>query len=424
MVPLAAEVYLDACATSPPAPAVLAAMADAAAEAWANPSSLHGFGLAAAERLERSRISIATHLGVEPDRLVFVSGGSEANHAALLGMAARMQPGRLLISAVEHPALAAAAAGLQARGWQVRALPVDRRGVVRLDRFEELLQAPTRLVSMIWGQSEVGALQPIEAIGARCRAAGVPFHTDAVQVVGHRSVNLGRLPVDLLSLTAHKLQGPRGIGALVLAPGVEIDPLIGGGGQEGGRRGGTESVALAAGFAAALDLAAARLYGHGGLDPLLPLRDRLLETLLGLEGVRLSGPDPADPDGRLPHHISLLVSDAAGRPLAGRALVRALWRHGYAVSSGSACSSSARGSSVRISSASTAGPGGDPQRLRPDASPVLLAMGYSPEEAASGLRLSLGPWLCEADLEGFPAALQQARADLAAVSAGCDGRDG
>ncbi|QPN66365.1 cysteine desulfurase family protein [Synechococcus sp. CBW1006] len=424
MVPLAAEVYLDACATSPPAPAVLAAMAAADAEAWANPSSLHGYGLAAAERLERSRFSIATHLGVEPDRLVFVSGGSEANHAALLGMAARMHPGRLLISSVEHPALAAAAARLQARGWQVQALPVDRRGVVRLDRLEELLQPPTRLVSVIWGQSEVGALQPIEAIGAGCRAAGVPFHTDAVQVVGHRGVDLGRLPVDLLSLTAHKLQGPRGIGALVLAPGVEIDPLIGGGGQEGGRRGGTEPVALAAGFATALDLAAARLHGHGGLDPLLPLRDRLLETLLRLEGVRLSGPDPADLDGRLPHHISLLVSDVAGRPLAGRDLVRALWRHGYAVSSGSACSSSVRGSSVRSRSTRTAGSGGDPRLLRPDASPVLLAMGYSPDEAASGLRLSLGPWLSQADLEGFPAALQRARADLTAVSAGNDGRAG
>jgi cysteine desulfurase len=386
-----AGVYLDACATSPPAAPVLQAMADAQAEAWANPSSLHGFGLAAAERLERSRLQVAAHLGADPGQLVFLSGGSEANHAALLGAAARLPPGRVLISAVEHPALVAAAAQLAQRGWEVQLLAVDDSGVVDLDVLERLLEPPTRLVSVLWGQSEVGTVQPIEAIGARCRAAGVLFHTDAVQVVGHRPVDLGQLPVDLLSCTAHKLQGPRGIGALALAPGVEISPLIGGGGQEGGRRGGTEPVALAAGFAAALDLAAGRLASQEGRDPLEPLRDRLLEALLALPGIRLSGPRPGEGSGRLPHHISLLVADPTGQPLPGRALVRALWREGYAVSSGSACSSGA-------------GSG---------ASPVLLAMGLPETVAASGLRISLGPWLQPEQLEGLPAALERARAAVA-----------
>ncbi|MFM7675853.1 MAG: cysteine desulfurase family protein [Synechococcus sp.] len=391
---MAAEVYLDACATSPPAPPVLAAMAAAHAEAWGNPSSLHGFGMAAAELLERSRMRVATHLGVEPAQLVFLSGGSEANHAALLGVAARLPPGRLLISAVEHPALVAAAAQLEARGWQLQRLPVDGFGVVDLEGLERWLEPPTRLVSVLWGQSEVGALQPIEAIGERCRAAGVLFHTDAVQVVGHRPVDLRRLPVDLLSCTAHKLQGPRGIGALALAAGVTVEPLIGGGGQEGGRRGGTEPVALAAGFAAALDLAEERLAAHGGRDPLEHLRDRLLAQLRALPGVRLSGPEPGQGWGRLPHHISLLVGDAAGRPLSGRSLVRALWEQGYAVSSGSACSN-AHGSG---------GAG---------ASPVLQAMGLPEPEAASGVRFSLGPWLAPEDLEGVAPALERARTAVA-----------
>jgi cysteine desulfurase len=389
-------IYLDACATSPPAPAVLAAMAQATAEAWANPSSLHRYGLAAAERLERSRDSLAAGLGCRSDELVIVSGGSEAIHLALLGGAASLEPGRVLLSAVEHPASFAAAEQLVRRGWQLGLVPVDRRGVVDLPALEALLAPPTRLVSILWGQSEVGALQPIEAIGARCREAGVLLHVDAVQVVGHQRVDFSCLPVDLLSCAAHKLQGPRGVGALLVRRGLSLGPLIGGV-QEGGRRGGTEPVPLAAGFAAALELATHRLEAHGGRDPMAALRDALLPSLLGLDGVRLSGPAPTDPAGRLPHHISLLVASDDGRPLPGRRLVQELARLGVAVSSGSACSSGA------------AGPG--PQG---GASAVLLAMGYPPAEAASGLRLSLGPWLDHADLVRVAGALDQARHAVAA----------
>ncbi len=384
--------YLDACATSPPAAEVLAAMALATAEAWANPSSLHRYGLAAADRLERSRQSLAAGLGCHGDELVVVSGGSEAIHLALLGAAAPLAPGRLLLSAVEHPASLAAAAQLVERGWQLELIPVDGRGVVDLNALAELLVPPTRMVSVLWGQSEVGSLQPIEAIGALCREVGVLFHVDAVQVVGHQPVDFSRLPVDLLSCAAHKLQGPRGVGALLVRRGLGLGPLIGGV-QEGGRRGGTEAVPLVAGFAAALELATARLEAHGGTDPIAARRDALLASLLALQGVRLSGPLPGDPAGRLPHHISLLVSDDDGRPLPGRPLVRALARLGLAVSSGSACTSAGGGSG---------------------ASAVLLAMGHGPEVAASGLRLSLGPWLEQVSLEGVPGALEQARRAVAA----------
>jgi len=392
--PLTPQVYLDSCATTPPAPEVLEAMAAVHGEAWANPSSLHGFGLAAGERLERSRQRIAEILGCTANQVIVTSGGTESIHMALLGVAADGPPGRLVISSVEHPATVAAATQLQRRGWQVERCPVDHLGVVDLEALERLLKPPTRLLSLIWGQSEVGTLQPIEAIGRRCREAGVLLHVDAVQVVGHQPVDFNRLPIDLLSLAGHKLQGPRGVGALLVRSDLELKPFIGGGGQESGRRGGTEPVALVAGLARALDLCHGRLLAHGGRDPVADLRDGLLDRLLLLPGVELSGPDPRDPTGprRLPHHISLLVAAPGGKPLSGRRLVQTIWQQGYAVSSGSACSS---------------GRGANPWGMAP--SPILRAMGFPDPVAASGLRISLGPWLTVQDLEGVPGAVERGK---------------
>ncbi|MFN6134519.1 MAG: cysteine desulfurase family protein [Synechococcaceae cyanobacterium] len=387
--------YVDACATSPPSEAALRAMAEAQRLAWANPSSLHGPGLEAAELLERSRQRLAGDLGCDADELVFCSGASEDIHMALLGVAAREEPGRLLISAVEHPATLAAAQALERRGWQIAEVPVDGTGLLRLEALAALLGPPTRLVSLIWGQSEVGALQPIVAAGELCRRRGVPLHVDAVQVVGHRLVQFRDLPVDLLSCCAHKLQGPRGIGTLLVRQGLPLRPLIGGGGQERGRRGGTEAVPLIAGFAAAVAEAVQPLRAGVGPQPLQVLRNQLLQELLAIPGVRLTGPEPGDAARRLPHHISVLVADRSGRPLPGRALVRAMARRGFALSSGSACS----------------GNGGL------SASPVLLAMGFSPEEAGSGMRISLGPWNNPEDLASLPMALAEAQAEVAGATA-------
>lgn len=381
--------YLDACATTPPAPAVLAAMMEAQAGAWANPSSLHGYGLAAAEDLERSRAAIAGALGARSDQVVFCSGGTEAAVAALWGLAADLPPGRLLISAVEHPAVAAGARLLQRLGWQLDVIPVDQLGRPDLQSLEPLLQPPTRLVSVIWGQNEVGTLAPIASIGALCRDRGIRFHSDAVQVIGHLPINLASLPVDALSFSAHKLQGPRGIGALVVGADVPLAPLIGGGPQEGGRRGGTEAAVLARGFAKALELAVARLAANGGSDPIAPERQALQDALLQLQGCRLTG----CPEQRLPHHISLLLASERGTPLPGRRIVAAMARQGLAISSGSACSSGLdRGS------------------------PVLRAMGYDAAWSAAGIRLSLGPWLAPADLAAVPAALERACAEVAQAS--------
>ena len=383
-------IYLDAAATTPVAAAVLETMLAVQEHGWANPSSLHGFGLAAAEALERARWQCAALLGCSPDELVFTSGGTESIHLALLGVAARLQPGRLLISSVEHPATEAAAQRLLAQGWQVQRLPVNRIGLVDQASLAEALGPPTRLVSLIWGQSEVGTLQDVQLLGRSCRLAGVPLHLDAVQVIGHQPIDLAALPVDLLSIAAHKFQGPRGIGALVVRRGLELRGFLGGGAQESRRRAGTEPVVLASGMARALQLAQERLTAAEGRDPLLEQRDRLLVELLDLSGLRLSGPDPRlEPLRRLPHHISVLVSGSDGRPLSGRALVREMWQEGFAISSGSACSSS--GSA---------------------ASPVLQALGCTREEAGSGLRISLGPWLGPEDLRGVASALDRARQRL------------
>jgi cysteine desulfurase len=384
-----APLYLDACAAAPPAELVLAAMVGAYQGAWANPSSLHGFGFAAADRLERSRQAIATALGFPASWLTFCSGGTEASHGALLGAASHLTKGRVVISAVEHPAVQAAARQLEAQGWELAIWPVDGVGRVDLAWLDRLLAPPTRLVSVLWGQSEVGTVQPIETIGAACRRAGVVFHSDAVQVLGHQPLAIATLPVDLLTFTAHKIQGPRGIGALVARPDLPIGALIGGGGQEAGRRGGTEAVALAAGFAAAIQLAQVRLQDGGGHDPLEPERDRLLAALESLDGVTVSGCRQR----RLPHHLSLVLTSASGNPLPGRQVVSGLWQRGLAVSSGTACASG-----------------------RASGSPVLGAMGYPPELAGSGLRLSLGPWLTSSQLDSLPdrvsAALAAVQADL------------
>jgi cysteine desulfurase len=384
-----APLYLDACAAAPPAEPVLAAMLGAYQGAWANPSSLHGFGFAAADSLERSRQAIATALGCPANWLTFCSGGTEAIHAALLGAASQLAKGRLVISSVEHPAVQAAARQLETQGWELAIWPVDGVGRVDLAWLDRLLAPPTRLVSVLWGQSEVGTLQPIERIGVACRRAGVVFHSDAVQVLGHQPLAIATLPVDLLTFTAHKIQGPRGIGALVARPDLPLGAMIGGGGQEAGRRGGTEAVALAAGFAAAIQLAQMNLQNGGRHDPLEPERDRLLAALESLAGVTVSGCRQR----RLPHHLSLVLTSPSGTPLPGRQVVSGLWQRGLAVSSGTACASG-----------------------RASGSPVLRAMGYPPELAGSGLRLSLGPWLTPSQLDSLPdrvsAALEAVQADL------------
>ena len=384
-----ADIYLDAAATTPPLPGVIEAIQRIQQTAWANPSSLHHSGLVAAEALERSRLSIAQQLGATPADLICTSGATESVHLALLGCLNQQPPGRLVISAVEHAAVTAAAAQLSGLGWQVELWPVDHQGVVRLDQLERLLAPPTQMVSMIWGQSEVGAIQPVMAIGQACRERGILFHTDATQLLPHGRIRWHELPIDLLSVSAHKLQGPRGIGLLLKKKHVGISPLQGGGGQEQGLRGGTEPVALMAGLAAALQPLpvfdpSSMSIPPGSCPRIRGLRDQLLSHLLELPGVDLCGPCT---DHRLPNHISLLLTGRRGQPLSGRHMVRELARRGVAVSSGSACSSGRRTDS-----------------------PVLAAMDVAQDRRQSGLRLSLGGWIDDDQLAVVPQRFAEAMA--------------
>lgn len=387
------DLYLDACATTPLRPGVVEAMLEVHANAWGNPSSLHGFGLAAAESLERSRSRIALALNASQDDVVLTSGATESIHLALHGFAAHQSPGRVVISAVEHPAVTAAAERLKGWGWQVMLWPVDAFGRIDLSFLEEMLSPPTRLVSLIWGQSEVGTLQPIHAVGVACSNRGIPFHVDATQVVSQGRPDWSALPADFLSASAHKFGGPKGIGLLLIRHGRRQDmhPLLGGGGQEQGLRAGTIPVSLAAGLAEALDRSPSWTPGDrtpdvpNDLNGIVGLRDQLLEMLLVDSRYQLTG----DPENRLPHHISLLVFNHQKRPVSGRALVRALAQRGIAVSSGSACSSG-----------------------QDSGSPILAAMGVDPALVRSGLRLSLGPWLAADQLPQLVAVMDQTLTDL------------
>ncbi|QNJ31705.1 cysteine desulfurase [Synechococcus sp. PROS-9-1] len=367
--------YLDACATAPLRESVISCMVRAQQDGWGNPSSLHRIGCDAAESLERARLSISASLGAERSDILFSSGATESAHLALIGLAKTQSPGRLVISAVEHPAVAAAAHQLVACGWTVERWPVDAYGQIQMQHLDRLLQPPTKIVSLIWGQSEVGTLQPIQAVGEACRSKHIPFHTDATQVLSQGCPNWSELQVDLLTASAHKCGGPRGIGLLLIRQEIaeRIQPLFAGGQQENGLRAGTECPVLAQGMAAAFrEIASCQAHQvEASGSGIARLRDALLALLCQNDAIRLSG----HPRERLPHHLSVLISDRHGQPMSGRALVRALDREGIAASSGSACSSG-----------------------RDSDSPVLAAMGVDPAWQRSGLRLSLGNWIDPATL--------------------------
>ena len=369
------EIYLDAAATTPPLANVLRRMEQVQRDAWANPSSLHGPGLIAAEALGRSRAQIAAALNAESDQLIFTSGATESVHLALLGASAQQPAGRLVISAVEHPAVEAAARVLVQRGWSLERWPVDATGVLKLDQLDRLLAPPTRLVSLIWAQSEVGTLQPLLRIGGACRERGVVIHTDATQLLPQGLIDWSSLPIDLLSFSSHKLQGPRGVGLLLHRQGVILQPLQGGGGQEGGHRAGTEPVALIAGLAEALQILPRynpfkQSTPPGATPQLVHWRDRLEVQIEAIEGVKVLHWETTP---RLPNHLACLITTAGGSPLPGRRLVRELSRLNVACSSGSAC----RSGTVQNSA-------------------VLSAMGVETALRQSLLRFSLGPWI---DLE-------------------------
>jgi cysteine desulfurase len=373
------QIYLDYSATTPTRPEAIAAMQQALTEQWGNPSSLHAWGQRAATALERARVQVARLINAPSEAIVFTSGGTEADNLAILGVARQYTtPQHLIISSVEHSAIAEPVRWLEQWGWQVTRLPVDRQGRVHPLDLKTALRANTVLVSIIYGQSEVGTVQPISALGAIARDHGALFHTDAVQVAGRLPLDVQQLPVDLLSISSHKIYGPQGAGALYIRSGVELVPLISGGGQEAGLRSGTQAVATIAGFGVAAELAAQEMVTE--TPRLVTLRDRLFEQLKDVPGLLPTG----DRWNRLPHHVSFCLQDADGDSLNGKALVRQMNLAGIGISAGAACRSG---------------------KVTP--SPVLQAMGYSDRVAKSGIRLTLGRDTTEADIDWTAMVLKQ-----------------
>ena len=381
------QIYLDYSATTPARPEIIDKVQSVFTREWGNPSSLHLWGERAATVLETARFQIASLINAKnPESIIFTSGGTEADNLAIMGVARRyQQPQHIIISSVEHSAIAEPVKLLEAWGWQVTRLPVNRQGRINPLDLIGAIQANTVLVSIIYGQSEVGTLQPIEELGKLVQSQGIPFHTDAVQVAGRLPIDVTRLPVDFLSLSSHKIYGPQGVGALYVRPGVELIPLFGGGGQEWRLRSGTQAVPNIAGFGLAAELAARELTTE--TPRLISLRDRLFDLMADCPLVQPTG----DRLHRLPHHLSFAITDleAIAAGVTGKTLVRQMNLAGIGISAGAACHSG---------------------KLSP--SPILTAMDYSETAALGGMRLTLGRHTTKEDIEWTAMVLKQILARL------------
>jgi cysteine desulfurase len=372
------RVYLDHSATTPLDPRVFEAMRQAFLEVFGNASSVHAFGREARALLEQSRESVAAFLGARSDEIFFTSGGTESNNAAISGIAevaAAAGRNHLLVSAVEHHAVLHPAESLRKKGFAVQIIPVDDTGLVDPDEIRKAITPKTCLVSIMHANNEVGTIEPIKEIAAFAREHGVVVHTDAVQSVGKIPVNVDELGVDLLSLSAHKFYGPKGIGVLYIRRGTTIESLIKGGGQESNRRAGTQNVPLAVGVAKALEICAERMTDDA--IRCSRLKHRLRERLQ-FDGILFNG----HPTRSLPNVLSVSF-DSTVREVDGDALIAGMDLRGVAVTSGSACSSGS---------------------LEP--SHVLLAMGRHEKTASATIRFSLGRSTTEEDIDYAVEALE------------------
>lgn len=352
------RIYMDHAATTPLRPDVLDAMLPHLQVEFGNPSSVYSWGRSARQALDAARDTVSGLLGASASEIIFTSGGSESANLALKGVAwAHKNKGKhIIISAIEHHAVLDSVLWLKKQGFEVTVLPVDEDGLISPSQVKEALQSDTILVSIMHANNEVGTIQPISEIGSIVRGHGAYFHTDAVQTAGVMPLNVDELNCDLLSLSAHKFYGPKGVGVLYVRKGVRLDPLVHGGAQEKMRRAGTENVSGIVGLAKAFELAQVECKEEN--ERLSKLRDHLIQGLLKIPHTRLNG----SLTNRLPNNVNVCFQF-----IEGESMLLNLDLRGIAASSGSACTSGSL-----------------------DPSHVLLAMGLTHEIAHGSLRLTLG----------------------------------
>jgi cysteine desulfurase len=374
-------IYLDSAATTPIRREVLDAMRPFLTAEFGNPSSHHALGEQAAKALADAHSRIAKVLGCRASEITFTSGGTEADNLAIKGISLASPRGRhIIVSAIEHEAVLESSDYMRRHhGFEITKLPVDSYGLVDPQVFKQAIRADTTLCSIMFANNEVGTMQPVAALASIATAHRVPFHTDAVQAAGTFDLNVQRLPVNAMSISGHKVGAPKGVGLLFVRSPLQMEPLLHGGGQERGRRSGTENVASAVGMATAMELAAQSLEQRA--NRLTRLRDQLIHAVLGsIPQAMLTG----HPTQRLPGHASFCFPGTSGE-----AVLLQMQERGVLCSSGSAC---AAGSS--------------------DPSPVLLAMGIEPAVAQTAVRFTLSDSTTEEDIAQ---AIDRLRKSVAAV---------
>ena len=381
------KVYLDHGATTPVREEVIEAMMEIYRDVPGNPSSVHQFGRLAKKRLEEARVQVASAIGADPKEIIFTGSGTEADNIAIVGTAllkAKQNKGKHIItSAIEHHAVLDTCRALEKEGFELTVLPVDADGLVSVESVKQALRDDTILVTIMHANNEVGTIQPIEEIGELLKGHQAVFHTDAIQTVGKIPVDVNQLGVDLLALSAHKLYGPKGVGALYIRKGIRVQPIMIGGGQERKIRPSTENLAGIVGLAKAVQLATENLLEEK--QRLEALRDKLATALMStVPETKLNG----HPTKRLPHNMNISFEY-----IEGESLILSADMKGIAVSSGSACTSGSL-----------------------DPSHVLMAMGLSHQTAHGSLRMTLGRETTDEDIDYVVQELQIIAERLRAMS--------
>ena len=377
------SIYLDACATTPILPVVLEYINHIENNNWANPSSLHSYGLKACEIIERSRNNINKKLNVGSGNVIFTSGATESIRLALLHASNTVSKGRIVTSSIEHSSVYQAVSYLRNSGWSSEIWPVDHNGIIRLELIDKYLSPPTKILSIVWGQGEIGSVQPISYIANECRKRNIILHTDASQVISQGLIDFKSLNVDYLSFSAHKFGGPKGVGALLQSYNTKEIKLPNSNETNISQfqlRPGTQPTSLIGGMSLAIDNLNTKIKANGfntifDNDKTAKLTRRLKLDLTKVKSIMLTG----HPTKRLPHHLSYVICQNEDQNVQGRNIVRLMSERGIMISSGAACNSN-----------------------KLDQDNTLKSLGIQQKLRQSAIRFSLGSWISEQDIDNVP----------------------